>query len=61
LFKFHESFMTCKWDAMYLLFKEKLQLILQEIKLENVNFFGMIWNCDIFKDEAQVLENYVQF
>jgi hypothetical protein len=53
--------MTCKWDAMYLLFKEKLQLILQEIKLENVNFFGMIWNCDIFKDEAQVLENYVQF
>jgi hypothetical protein len=27
---------------MYLLFKEKLQLILQETKLEKVNIFGMI-------------------
>jgi hypothetical protein len=32
LFKVHEYFMTCKCGAMYMVFKIKLQLIIQEIK-----------------------------
>ncbi len=31
--------MTCKCDTMYMLFKEKLQLIIQETKFENLNMF----------------------
>ncbi len=31
--------MTCKCDAMFLLFEEKLQLIIFETKTEYVNMF----------------------
>ncbi len=31
--------MTYKCDAMYMLFKENLQLIIQKIKFEDVNMF----------------------
>ncbi len=31
--------MTCKCHVMYMLFREKLELMISKIKLENVNMF----------------------